>query len=79
MNNAKKEQMPNTTGPESQTGRVISEQNATKGQRKEINVESYSGVSKLADLLKDTSFPAPKSEILEYVVQSGDLPIRIEL
>ena len=33
-------------------------------------MESYSGVSKLADLLKNVNFPAPKSKILEYVIQS---------
>ena len=32
----------------------------------------YSGVSKLADILKDVSFPAPKNKILEYVMQSED-------
>lgn len=72
MNQVKKEQIPDTEGPESTTGKVISQQNATEGQRKEVNVESYSGVAKLADVLKDVSFPAPKSKILEYVIQSED-------
>lgn len=72
MNRVKKEQIPDTEGPESITGKVISQQNATEGQRKEVNVESYSGVSKLANLLKDMSFPALKSKILEYVIQSED-------
>ena len=70
MNQVKKEQIPNTEGPESSTGKVISQQNATEGQRKVVNVESYSVVSKLADLLKNVNFPAPKSKILEYVIQS---------
>lgn len=72
MNHVKKEQIPHSKGPESQTGRVISQQNATEGQRKEVNVESYSGVADLADVLKDVSFPAPKSKIVEYVIQSED-------
>lgn len=72
MNRVKKEQIPDAKGPESSTGRVVSQQNATEGQRKEVNVESYSGVAKLADVLKDVSFPAPKSEVLEYVIQSED-------
>lgn len=72
MNQVKKEQIPNSKGPESQTGKVINQQNAIEGQRKEVNVESYSGVADLADLLKDVSFPAPKSKILEYVIQNED-------
>jgi hypothetical protein len=72
MSQVKKDQIPDAEGPESKTGQVINQQNAIEGQRKEVNVESYSGVSKLADLLKDVSFPAPKSKILEYVIQSED-------
>lgn len=72
MNQEKRDQIPQSSGPESQTGEVINQQNAIEGQRKEVNVESYSGVSKLADLLKDVSFPAPKSKILQYVEQSED-------
>lgn len=72
MNQAKKEQIPDTKGPESKTGEVINRQNAIEGQRKEVNVESYSGVSELADVLKDMSFPAPKSKILEYVIEGKD-------
>jgi hypothetical protein len=72
MNQIKKEQIPDSEGPESQIGKAINQQNATEGQRKEVNVESYSGVSKLADILKDVSFPAPKGKILEYVIQSED-------
>jgi hypothetical protein len=72
MNEENREQIPRSSGPESQTGEVINQQNAIEGQRKEVNVESYSGVSKLADLLKDVGFPAPKNKILEYVIQSED-------
>lgn len=72
MSQVKKDQIPDAEGPESKTGQVINQQNAIEGQRKEVNVESYSGVSKLADLLKDVSFPAPKFEILQYVAQGDD-------
>lgn len=72
MNQVKKEQIPDAKGPESKTGEVINQQNATEGQRKEVNVETYSGVAKLADLLKGVSFPAPKSKILQYLIQSED-------
>ena len=72
MSQVKKDQIPDAEGPESKTGQVINQQNVIEGQRKEVNVESYSGVSKLADLLKDVSFPAPKSKILQYVAQSED-------
>lgn len=72
MNKGKKEQIPDREGPERSTGRVISQQNATEGQRKEGGVESYSGVAKLTDVIKDVSFPAPKSKILEYVIQNED-------
>ncbi len=40
---------------------MINEQNAIEGQRKEVNVESYSVVTKLGQLLKDLDFPAQKA------------------
>ena len=42
-----REQIPTEYGPEGQTGKVISEQNAIEGQRKEVNVESYSDVAEI--------------------------------
>ena len=72
MSQVKKDQIPDAEGPESKTAQVINQQNVIEGQRKQVNVESYSSVSKLADLLKDVSFPAPKSKILQYVEQSED-------
>jgi len=72
MDKEKKDQIPQSSGPESQTGEVISQQNAIEGQRKEVNVESYSDVSKLAQLLKDVDFPASKSEILQKVKLGED-------
>lgn len=72
MNQEKRDQIPQSSGPESQIGEVISQQNATEGLRKEVNVESYSDVSKIGQLLKDVGFPAPKSKILQKVRQSED-------
>ena len=42
-----REQIPSEHGPEGQTGKIISEQNAIEGQRKEVNVESYSDVAEI--------------------------------
>lgn len=63
----KKDQIPSTEGPESQTGKVISQQNAVEGQRKEVNVENYALVSEIALTLKDLDFPANKNNILEFI------------
>jgi hypothetical protein len=72
MNKVRKEQVPDTKGLGTSTDKVIKQQNITKGQRREVDVESYPSVSKLADLLKDLYFPASKSKILDYVIQSED-------
>jgi hypothetical protein len=72
MDQDNRDQIPKSEGPESQTGKMISEQNAIEGQRKEVNVESYSGVAKLGQLLKDLDFPAQKSKILQFLRQSED-------
>ncbi len=63
----KREQIPTDSGPEGQTGKIISEQNAIEGQRKEVNVESYSDVAEIAQILKDLNFPAKKDKILEFI------------
>ena len=62
-----KEQIPSERGPEGQTGKIISEQNAIEGQRKEVNVESYSDVAEIGQILKDLEFPAEKDKILEFI------------
>ena len=62
-----REQIPTEHGPEGQTGKVISEQNAIEGQRKEVNVESYSDVSEIGQILKDLEFPAGKDKILDFI------------
>lgn len=63
----KREQIPSESGPEGQTGKIISEQNAIEGQRKEVNVESYSDVAEIGQILKDFNFPARRDKILEYI------------
>jgi hypothetical protein len=67
MDRDNKDQIPNSVGPESQTGKMISEQNAIEGQRKEVNVENYAMVSEIGQLLKDLDFPADKNKILEFI------------
>jgi hypothetical protein len=39
MDRDNRDQIPNSEGPEIQTGKMINEQNVIGGQRKEINVE----------------------------------------
>ena len=63
----KKQQIPTEHGPEGQTGKIISEQNAIEGQRKEVNVESYSDVAEIGQILKDLEFPAAKDKILDFI------------
>jgi hypothetical protein len=63
------EQIPKEDDTQGSTGKVISEQNAVEGQRKEINVESYSKVANIGQILKDMDFPAEKSKIVEFVKQ----------
>ena len=67
MDQNNKDQIPQSSGPESQTGEVISQQNAIEGQRKEVNVENYAVVAEIGQLLKDLNFPADKNKILEFV------------
>ncbi|TVP41484.1 DUF2795 domain-containing protein [Candidatus Nitrosocosmicus arcticus] len=68
-NNEKKEQIPKEDGPEGQTGKFVSQQNAIEGQRKEVSVESYSTVAELGQVLKDLDFPVEKSKVLEFIRQ----------
>ena len=62
-----REQIPSEHGPEGQTGKIISEQNAIEGQRKEVNVEGYSDVAEIGQILKDLEFPAGKDKILDFI------------
>jgi hypothetical protein len=52
-----------------ETEKVVSEQGGVEGQRKEVNVESYSKVALLGQILKDLEFPADKEEIIQFAKQ----------
>ncbi|MFL6385781.1 MAG: DUF2795 domain-containing protein, partial [Nitrososphaeraceae archaeon] len=47
--------------------KIISQQGGIEGQRKEVNVESYSKTASLGQILKDLNFPANKAKIVEFV------------
>src|SRR3712207_2487972 len=63
------DQIPQDDDTQGKTGRAVSEQAGVQGQRKEVNVESYSKVSTIGQILKDMDFPAEKSRIIEFVKQ----------
>jgi hypothetical protein len=63
------DQIPRSDDPQSGTGRVVSEQAGVQGQRKEVNVESYSKVAGIGQILKDLDFPADKNKIISFVRQ----------
>jgi hypothetical protein len=72
-NRKNNEQIPKEDDTRGKTGQVISEQSGVEGQRKEVNVESYSKVAALGQILKDMEFPADKNKIIEYVKQSSNV------
>jgi hypothetical protein len=47
----------------------VSEQAGVQGQRKEVNVESYSKVAAIGQILKDMDFPADKNKIISFARQ----------
>jgi len=63
------EQIPREDGPEGQTGKVVSRQAGIEGQKKEVNVESYSKVAQVGQMLKNIEFPASKDKIMEHIRQ----------
>lgn len=65
-----RDQIPKEDDTQGQTGKVISDQNAIEGLRKEVAVESYSLVAEIGQLLKDLEFPADKSKIINYIKSS---------
>ena len=62
MSQEKKEQIPTDDGPESKTGKVINDQNAIEGQRKEVNVEDLFRGSKIRPIVKGFRFSSPKKQ-----------------
>jgi Protein of unknown function (DUF2795) len=63
------DQIPRGHDTQSETGRVVSEQAGVQGQRKEVNVESYSKVAEIGQILKDMDFPADKNRIISFARQ----------
>ena len=63
------DQIPQEDDSQGKTGRVVSEQAGVEGQRKEVNVESYSKVAAIGQILKDMDFPADKNRILSFARQ----------
>ena len=69
-NNNRKRGNPEQIPKEDVSGEVerkISEQGGIEGQRKEVNVESYSKTASLGQLLKGLKFPTNKIKVLEFV------------
>jgi hypothetical protein len=63
------DQIPQDDDAQGKTGRVVSEQAGVQGQRKEVNVESYSKVAAIGQILKDLDFPADKNRIVSFARQ----------
>ena len=73
-NNSNKRGDPQQIPKEDVSGeveKVISEQGGIEGQRKEVNVESYSKTASLGQILKDLDFPASKDKIVQFVQQKN--------
>src|ERR671925_1811241 len=68
------DQIPQEDDSRGKTGRVVSEQAAIEGQKKEVNVESYSKVAALGQILKDMDFPADKNKIIAFAKQQSSAP-----
>src|SRR3954454_16692096 len=62
----KTDQIPKEDDTQGPTGKVISDQNAIEGFRKEVVVESYSMVANIGQILKDLEFPADKNKIISF-------------
>ena len=50
-----------------QVEKIVSQQGGIEGQRKEVNVESYSKAASLGQILKDLDFPTDRAKILQFV------------
>jgi Protein of unknown function (DUF2795) len=62
-------QIPRGEDVPAEVQKVVSEEAGVEGQRKEVNVESYSKVASLGQILKDLDFPASKDKIIQFVQQ----------
>ena len=60
-------QIPRGEDVPAEVQKVVSEEAGVEGQRKEVNVESYSKVASLGQILKDLDFPANKDKIIQFV------------
>ena len=66
-------QIPKGEDVPAEVQKVVSEEAGVEGQRKEVNVESYSKVTSLGQILKDLDFPATKDEIVKFVKQNNTI------
>ena len=73
------EQIPGEDDSQGKTGKFISEQAGVEGQRKEVNVESYSKVADIGQILKEIEFPANKNKIIEHVKRQANTQIEEEI
>jgi hypothetical protein len=72
-NNSKRgdpQQIPKEDVP-GEVEKVISEQGGIEGQRKEVNVESYSKTASIGQILKNLDFPASKDKIVLFIQQKN--------
>jgi Protein of unknown function (DUF2795) len=69
----KTDQIPKEDDTQGPTGKVISDQNAIEGLRKEVVVESYSMVANIGQILKDLEFPADKNKIISFVENNASV------
>ena len=60
-------QIPKGEDVPAEVQKVVSEEGGVEGQRKEVNVESYSKAASLGQILKDLDFPATKDKIIQFV------------
>ena len=66
-----RDQIPTENDTQGKTGKVISDQNAIEGLRKEVAVESYSLVANIGQILKDLEFPADKQKIMDHIKKNS--------
>ena len=83
-NNIRKRGNPEQIPQEDVSGdveKMISEQGGIEGQRKQVNVESYSKAASMGQILKDLEFPTNRDRIIKFVQKQSlddDLLSRLE-